>query len=103
MTRDEILNMPAVRETDALIAEKVIGLKPKKATDPLYTDDRYWLFAGDWYIDSANGSVIELPLYTANMSAAWEVVEKARSCGWRYTLQTIIGDKIAMQFYNQVH
>ena len=59
MTHDEILNMPAGREMDALIAEKVT----KTTTCP------YW-----------GSEVAEtVPHYSTDISAAWEVVEKMSS------------------------
>jgi hypothetical protein len=53
MTREEILNMPAGREMDALIAEKVI--------DP------------DW-VKLKN----LCPHYSTDIAAAWELVEKMK-------------------------
>lgn len=53
MTKDEILNMPAGGEMDALIADKIFG-----AVD----DD-------DWGSDGQ-------PAFSTDISAAWEVVEK---------------------------
>ena len=67
MTRDEILNMPAGREMDALIAENVMGYQwgYKHAFSTLPT----------W---SKNGIVVTLGDYSTDISAAWEVVEKLR-------------------------
>jgi hypothetical protein len=60
MTREEIENMPAGREMDALIAEKV--------------------FTGDYprSIDSANGLQRTFPFFSKDVSAAWKVVEKVQ-------------------------
>ena len=60
MTREEILNMPAGREMDALIAENVFNV----------------------FVHRLNGSAFsvsmlnEIPHYSTDISAAWEVVEK---------------------------
>jgi hypothetical protein len=55
VNRDEILNMPAGRELDALIAERVMGLKVDRRNDgtPHY---------------------LTWTPYSTDMSAAWEIV-----------------------------
>lgn len=53
MTRDEILNVVASRDLDALISVKVFGKLPSFALD-------------------------NFPHYSTDISAAWEVVEKLR-------------------------
>jgi len=53
MTKDEIMNMPAGREMDTLIAKSIFG-NVKKSWD--------WEFT--------------LPSYSTDISAAWRVVEK---------------------------
>jgi hypothetical protein len=68
MTREEILNIPAGREMDKLIAERITKLKGIKWSSycPI-----------DWIYHHAGGlgwSVI--PFYSTNISAAWQVVEK---------------------------
>ena len=68
MTRDEIRNMPAGREMDALIAERVLDLD--------VNGDRV---CGKGFIKNMN--VRLLPHYSTNMSAAWEVVEKIKDWG----------------------
>jgi len=68
MTKDEILNMPAGREMDALIAS---------------------IFFKDSYIhsvDSTNGLQRTFPFFSKDISAAWEVVEKLKKDGWSFTL-----------------
>jgi hypothetical protein len=50
MTKDEILNMPAGREMDALIEKEVIK--------------EFYTFHGEY------------PSYSTNIASAWEVVEK---------------------------
>ena len=59
MTRDEILNMPAGREMDALIAEQFTNFK--------HYDGRWW-----WQ----EGFLDELPDYSTDIGDAWKVVEK---------------------------
>ena len=59
MTRDEILAMKAGRELDALVAEKVMGVKNME----------------QWLI---NHRMDETGQYSTDIAAAWEVVEKMR-------------------------
>jgi hypothetical protein len=87
MNQEEILNMPAGQEMDALIAEKVFGnvyqfdqyddwyLKCTGGETPLYKDrdNRVWLWNGD----ADESAVIFDP--SACITAAWEVVEKIAS------------------------
>ena len=58
MTKDEIMNMPAGREMDTLIAKSIFG-NVKKSWD--------WEFT--------------LPSYSTDISAAWRVVEKMSDAG----------------------
>ena len=65
MTRDEILNMPAGREMDKLIAEKIFG----------------WSDFGSFEDGGISGKDKDgdgwiLPYYSIGIAAAWEVVEK---------------------------
>lgn len=71
MTREEILNMPANRETDVLMAEEVMGLRLD------------WEFAefqnGEPAVPTLRDKYDEIgmvPFYSTDISAAWEVVEK---------------------------
>jgi hypothetical protein len=73
MTRDEILNMPAGRELDSIIADCIFGIetvKPKSRTD--YVEDIHARPKGS----SAKWIDCEvLKFYSSNMDAAWEVFE----------------------------
>src|SRR4030042_3346242 len=80
MTKDEILNMPAGREMDALIAEKVMGWKIS-LIDLTY--------GGRWE-NIETGELMGGIQYwnpSENISAAWEVVEKMKSEGWEILIQ----------------
>lgn len=73
MDKSEIENMPASRELDVLIAEKVLGLNLD------------WEFAefqdGDPAIPTLRDKYDEIgivPFYSTDISAAWDVVEKLR-------------------------
>jgi hypothetical protein len=82
MTRDEILNMPAGREMDALVAEKVFGRKTA------------W-FSGPGGPVITGGTMAKVstwtPIkpYSTDIAAAWEVVEKMISNGWRFYLRAV--------------
>ena len=68
MTRDEILNMQAGREMDALIAEKVMGFE-------VIGDGKVVLFKDNDYaylVPDLGGQWSP----SADISAAWQVVEK---------------------------
>jgi hypothetical protein len=68
MTRDEILIMPASREMDALIAQKVLELMVDFEFEEPFVPalrDRY----DEWGL---------LPSYSTDIAAAWDVVEKCK-------------------------
>lgn len=62
MTRDEILAMPAGRELDSQVAEKVMGLKQSPKNAEFF---QYWPYA----FEPARP-------YSTDIAAAWEVVGK---------------------------
>ena len=78
MTRDEILNMPAGREMDTLIAQKVMGW----SADP----EGYWLNKKENYDDTGWGLIDQDKTThhpssrrfcpSTDIAAAWMVVEK---------------------------
>jgi hypothetical protein len=68
MTRDEILNMPAGREFDALIAENVMGEKLHKRQDGVV----HYL---DW------------TPYTTDTRAAWQVVKTMYARGFNTRIE----------------
>ena len=63
MTREEILALPVGRELDALVALRVYGLEEITVVGKHY------------FIDPLD---TPLPLYSTDISAAWEVVEKVQ-------------------------
>ena len=82
MNADEIRNMEAGREMDALVAEKVMGWK-WDASNPL----QHLLFGPDgaigaviFYDGRANdGGIVQpldCPYYSTDIATAWEVVER---------------------------
>lgn len=71
------------RERDAVVAEKVMEIKPiKNEGDMVFTRHRDWVEVGDWYYegaDEANNYFVDLvPPFTTDIAAAWLVVEKMR-------------------------
>ena len=73
MNRKEILEMPAGREMDALIAEKVIGWRIDELTAYSPSGSSCARHPkGDWWLN----------YYSTNMDAAWEIVEKFVSKGY---------------------
>ncbi len=63
MTRDEVLSMPAGREMDALVAEKVMGWNLSLSKD-------IWCKDGECLRDTDDWSP------SIDIAAAWELVEK---------------------------
>ncbi len=74
MTREEILNMPAGREMDALIAEKVMG----------FTQVR--LFRDVW-TGCLDGQRKVIPHYSKDISDACEVIKEMHRNKYQYTLR----------------
>lgn len=64
MTRDEILHMPAGRDLDALVFEKVFGQQIRK------NDVIFW------------PGLDHMPNYSTDIAAAWEVAEKIAYLAW---------------------
>ena len=65
MTIEEIKNMLASREMDALITEKVFGVST------------YQSFGGDYMIKSSTVKNLNCPHYSTNIEYAWKAVECA--------------------------
>ena len=64
--------MPAGREMDALLAEKVMGYTLSELSLPAYP--KYKLF--DIESGEFSGYVKEVPHYSTDIAASWEVVER---------------------------
>jgi hypothetical protein len=73
MTREEILAMPAGRELDSLISEKIMG------------------YVTHGHFREKNGVRILVQPYSTDISAAWEVVEKIQG------LRELNGCKVRLQ------
>ena len=81
MTRDEILNMPAGREMDALVAEKVMTLNvwqhEKRVKQLAFRGNRSREVLGT-VIEIIAGDRM-LQNYSTDIAAAWQVVEKTKN------------------------
>ena len=75
MTRDEILNMPAGREMDALIGEKIMGLHPNPKLCP-YCRATMWVGKNRSRCTDCNEwRYSPYKEYSSEIESAWEVVE----------------------------
>jgi hypothetical protein len=78
MNKDEILNMPAGREMDALVAEKVLGWQWQQFKDyeRLYILDSEMRRYGAMRQGGETEYTSNLREYSKDMGAAWEVVDQ---------------------------
>ena len=78
MTSEEIADLKAGRETDALIGRELFGLDVEKVEHgPIYTKGREWVEDGDYVINDPGSSLCEeLPRYTESIRAAFQVLQK---------------------------
>ena len=79
LTREEILAMEPGRELDALVADKVIGMD--LVEDTQLQLPRYYLPEYDRTIHR------DVPLYSSDISAAWEVLEYMQDSGWSWDMK----------------
>jgi len=75
-----INEMTAGREMDALIAEKVMGYTLSGLSLPAYP--KYKLF--DIESGEFSGYVKEVPHYSTDIAASWEVVKHMKKQGWSF-------------------
>lgn len=87
MTRDEILNMEAGREMDALVATIIMGLEVHRL-EKSYRGERStpgskvpgeWIHHVLYVYHTPTSRNLDVSHYSANISAAWEVVEKLQA------------------------
>jgi len=123
MTKEEILNMPAGREMDALVAEKVMRLCVHDWTFIPNNDDdggvgrtcqkchkEFWGLNPPAYGESYGS-------YSTDISAAWEVVETLRERqipiqirgdewydggGWIVEIMDVLGEQVKHKSYIEV-
>lgn len=83
LTREEILAVPVGRELDALVHKNV------------FLREVYWQNIIPYPVD--NLTAIPVPLYSTDLSAAWEVVEKLHELGYTTHLQSDYPDDGAIK------
>lgn len=85
MTKEEIEQLPAGRELDALIAEALMGWSQKDDSNgfQVYTPDRC---LGWWRADQPKLGDRQ-PCFSTDIAAAWQVVEKINKTHYLNTAQ----------------
>jgi len=73
--------MNAGRELDALVAEKVMGWRD--VTDRRHNDGKW---TGLYDVDDSHSVIDDLPYYSIDISAAWQVVSRMRALGYELDL-----------------
>jgi hypothetical protein len=80
--------MESGRELDALVADKVMGLSVRQVVGYAeYIKGRDVAYTGEWIYDTDEpyDLAIEVPYYSTDIAASWEVVEKMRP-SYRFNL-----------------
>lgn len=101
MTREDIEKLEAGPELDAIIAEKVMGLRPCKFTmiASIAGGPDYWKCQHEHpfkcYPIDPNGPRTK---YSENISAAWQVVEKMSKKGYGIVIEEILPKKVSVYF-----
>jgi hypothetical protein len=107
MTLEEIDYLPAGRELDALVAQKVMGLSPCDAwKEDMDLGPRYWAekLCGTWESPSSHECYPKdtkiqdleggLSYYSTSIEAAWGVVEKLSHLPFCLNMNTALRDDI---------
>jgi len=83
MSRKEILQLNAGREIDILVAEQVMGwqIETDAAKLKRLNRDVSQNVGNGWWRTPEGGWRCELPSYSSEIAAAWQVVEKMKSQG----------------------
>ncbi len=99
MTREEIMNMPAGREMDKIIAEKVFGLEIRETEKWVKSCVPSKLRQPDYKVSIISAGGLPLKNYSTDMTAAWDIVKKlpkgefTLELGARTILATFFGYK----------
>lgn len=93
MTRDEIMDMQAGAEMDALISSKIFEVMAFRATGNWeHENESDYLDEGEAYYFGEYQETIRLPKYSTDIAAAWEIVEKLKAAGkWLSISTSFIG------------
>ena len=96
----KIDEMQAGREMDALIAEKVMGWAVFYGEYKGYEllDDE--VAQGYPPEEEADGVPFEIPYYSTDIAAAWEVVERITEKRWKFKLRRLPGKDYMAYFQN---
>lgn len=87
MKREEIINMQAGRAMDILIAIHVMQIEAR-CTSIEYKGNEV---INKTYTAYINGEAVELPYYSTNMDAAWNVVGKKDIDSWSCVVENLRG------------
>lgn len=82
LASQQIETMPAGRELDALVAERVMGLEKHGGLNAAGTST-----SEVWMKDGKQISFAEPPTYSTDIAEAWEVVEKIHDLQPRFILE----------------
>jgi hypothetical protein len=92
MTAAEIDAMPAGREMDALVAEKVMGFVVMRHRD---VDGQHIEHGPDEWMRGPDGEapryayMVPVDHYSTDIAAAWEVVEKLKPDDWAFRVEVL--------------
>jgi hypothetical protein len=90
MTREEILNIYASYEMDAMIYSIVFGKMAFRANGRWeFTNERDYLDKGEGYYLGEHQEIIRLPKFSTDIQAAWEVVEKLANEPFAWHIESI--------------
>lgn len=99
MTRDEILNMPAGREMDALVFAKLFGKMPFRVGPGekwVFTNEREYLEEGDAYFLDEHQAPSRVPEYSTDIAAAWTIRD---ALGKPISvMESVLGDSFFCEF-----
>lgn len=97
MTREEILNMPAGKEMDALITEKIMGLvwdetRCRVCGWPLADDPKDGCILSDCSMRPLPKTRADEPaIYSTDLGAAWKLNDHLKQQGWRFYMRDFDG------------
>lgn len=103
MTREQILAMPASRDIDAIVAEKIMGyvrLEDQRGCVELVAPSVKDIFAdrfGPGFTDKPL-TVNHAPKYSTEIGAAWLVVDKMGEQGFVFELLNIASDFVGISY-----
>lgn len=100
-----IMTMPAGREIDAIVSDRIFGIRPTKVRVRGTTDNFVEVWSRNvFYADGVCTefdlqSVCDPPFYSGRIALAWQVVEKMHELGWTLELVST-GERAVVRFYH---